>query len=616
MRRPEVTTCLSDPHEIADRIIAHTGGRIVLGLPLGLGKSPHVANALFERARCDPAIRLQIFTALTLEPPPLKSDLERRFLEPVFARTMGGYPEFAYAAAQRAGDMPPNVEVNEFFFQAGSRLGNPDAQRSYISANYTHAVRALLDQGVNVIAQIVARRGDRFSLSCNSDMTLDLLHARETGKAGFLLIGQVNDELPFMTGPADLPGDAFAMILDSAETRFPLFGPPKQPVSAAQHAIGVHVASLVKDGGSLQIGIGEIGDAVAHALILREQRPQHFRSAIDALLVAGQVRPPVETGAFGRGLYAPTEMLVDGFVELIRAGVVKREVHGAVLHGGFFVGPRAFYAALRDMDEEARGRIQMRGISYVNALYGDEEGKRAARVDARFVNSAMMVTLLGATVSDGLEDGRVVSGVGGQYNFVAQAMELEGARSIITLPATRLHEGVLQSNLVWSYGHETIPRHLRDIVVTEYGVADLRGMSDERVIGRLLAIADSRFQDELLDAARRAGKIDPEWRIPPEWRGNLPERIAGAISKAAFPAYPFGTDFTPVEQRLLPALQHLAESGGKPGTLAALAARAMRGPAATPDEEEALARMGLGHVQGLRERTYRTLILGALRALP
>nr|WP_314466606.1 acetyl-CoA hydrolase/transferase C-terminal domain-containing protein [uncultured Novosphingobium sp.] len=610
-----MTAYLTDPEEIADRIIAHTGGRIVLGLPLGLGKSPHVANALFDRARGDPSIRLVIFTALTLEPPALGSDLERRFLEPVFARTMGGYPEFAYAAAQRSCDLPPNIEVNEFFFQAGSRLTNAVAQRSYISANYTHAVRCLLDQGVNVIAQIVARRQDRFSLSCNSDMTLDLLRHREAGKADFLLVGQVNDELPFMPGPADLSADAFAMILDSADTRFPLFGPPKQPVSPAQHAIGVHVASLVADGGSLQIGIGEIGDAVAHSLILRQHQPDRFRSAIDTLLVAGQVRPPVEMGAFEHGLYAPTEMLVDGFVELIRADIVKREVDGAVLHGGFFVGPRAFYAALRDMDEATRGLIHMREISWINALYGDEAAKRAARVDARFVNSAMMVTLLGATVSDGLEDGRVVSGVGGQYNFVAQAMELDGARSIITLPATRLHDGSLQSNIVWSYGHETIPRHLRDVVVTEYGVADLRGMSDERVIQRLIAVADSRFQDELLEAAQSAGKIAADWRIPQEWRSNLPQRIADALPRDDFPAYPFGTDFTPVEQRLVPALQHLSETGGRPGALAAIAARGLARPTPTREEEEALERLDLQAPSGLRSRTYRTLVLGALRSV-
>ena len=80
----------------------------------------------------------------------------------------------------------------------------------------------------------------------------------------------------------------------------------------------------------------------------------------------------------------------------------------------------------------------MMPVSFTNALYGDEEAKRRARVDARFVNNAMMATLMGAAVSDGLEDGQVISGVGGQYNFVAQAFALEGARSILALEAARV----------------------------------------------------------------------------------------------------------------------------------------------------------------------------------
>ena len=74
----------------------------------------------------------------------------------------------------------------------------------------------------------------------------------------------------------------------------------------------------------------------------------------------------------------------------------------------------------------------MRGISFVNELYGHEwELKCAQRRYARFVNTTMMVTGLGAAVSDALEDGRVVSGVGGQYNFIAMAHALPEARSII-----------------------------------------------------------------------------------------------------------------------------------------------------------------------------------------
>ena len=146
-----------------------------------------------------------------------------------------------------------------------------------------------------------------------------------------------------------------------------------------------------------------------------------------------------------------------------------------MLHGAFFLGPKSFYRALREMTPERLARIQMMPVSFTNQLYGDEDGKRRARVDARFVNNAMMATLMGAVISDGLENGQVVSGVGGQYNFVAQAFELEGARSILTLEATRQDKAANVSNVRWNYGHVTIPRHLRDVIVTEYGVADLQG---------------------------------------------------------------------------------------------------------------------------------------------
>src|ERR1700756_4025682 len=149
-------------------------------------------------------------------------------------------------------------------------------------------------------------------------------------------------------------------------------------------------------------------------------------------------------------------------LDLYRAGILKREVDGIVLHGGFFVGSRAFYRALREMPAETAAKFSMTSISYVNEIYQDQDEKRRARANARFINDAMMATLLGDVISDGLEDGRIVSGVGGQYNFIAQGFALEGGRSAIVLHATRTTAGKTQSNIRWRYGHTTIPRHLRD----------------------------------------------------------------------------------------------------------------------------------------------------------
>ena len=89
-----------------------------------------------------------------------------------------------------------------------------------------------------------------------------------------------------------------------------------------------------------------------------------------------------------------------------------------------------------------------------------------------------------------------------------------------------------------SYGHVTIPRHERDIIVSEYGIADLRGKPDEQVIAAMLSIADSRFQPELLRAAKDAGKIAKTYEIPAAHRDNTPERIARALGPLDLPALP------------------------------------------------------------------------------
>ena len=371
-----------------------------------------------------------------------------------------------------------------------------------------------------------------------------------------------------MPGPGDLPAEEFSAVLDSPETDFPLFAPPSEPITDTKYAIGLHAAGLVRDGGTLQIGIGQIGDALAQGLIVRHRDNAQFHEIMKRLSPAPDSSRRLETGSFEKGLYGVSEMLIEAFLGLIDAGILKREVDGVVLHGAFFLGPKSFYRALREMTPEQIARIQMMPVSFTNELYGDEDVKRRARVDARFVNNAMMATLMGAAVSDGLENGQVVSGVGGQYNFVAQAFALQGARSVLTLEATRQAGARPQSNIRWSYGHETIPRHLRDVVVTEYGVADLRGKSDADVIAAMLQVADSRFQDELARQAKDAGKLPKDFEIPAAIAKIIPERIASALKPAReaglLPSFPFGSDFTDVEQRLIPALQLLQDAQRSP----------------------------------------------------
>ena len=612
-------TAFIDPERIADEIIARVGRHIRLGLPLGLGKANHIANALYARAEADRSLSLTIFTALTLEPPRPKSDLERRFMGPVIARTLGGYPALAYGEASREGRLPPNIEVNEFFFQAGARLRSPSAQQAYISANYTHATRYVLERGVNVLAPLVAARGEgagrRFSLSCNTDTALEMLCARAEGRADFIVAAETNAELPFMLGEADLPASDFELVLDGCD--FPLFAPPRAPIEPRHYAIGFHVASLIPDGGTLQLGIGSTADAICQALIVRHREPALFAETLQRLSPGGFGTLARHTEPFRQGLYACTEMFVDGFLQLYRAGVLSREVDGALLHGGFFVGPRDFYQALREMPDTERARFAMTDIGFTNALYGEEAKKRAGRVGARFANTAFMATLLGDVVSDQLEDGRLVSGVGGQYDFVAQAFALgQDARSIITLNATRREGGRLASTLRWAYGHTTLPRHLRDVVVTEYGVADLRGRTDAAVIAAMLALADARFAPVLAAKARAAGKLARTFVLPghvaANTAGHLDARLAPARAAGLAPAFPFGTDLDAGERALLPALGLLAAAQADPRRLAGLILRGRRPGAACV--QPLLARLGLAHPVTLNEKITAAVVRGALLA--
>lgn len=599
----------ADADKMARAIFDRVDGEVRLALPLGLGKPVTLVNALTRAAVSDPSLKLEIFTALTLQRPTPSSDIERRFLEPAMDRLFGTMSDLHYAELINQEALPDNITVSEFFFQAGSWLGNDYAQRHYISANYTHAFDVLIAQRPNVLAQLMPREGERYSLSCNTDISADLFAKRAKGEMDFIAAVEINDALPFMDGPAALDASEVDMVLAPPEP-IDLFSVVRRPVSDAQHAIGLHVSRLIKDGGTLQIGIGAIGDAIAHALLLRDRDKLG-----DIWRDAPMPLSPGETEPFDDGLYAVSEMLVGGLIALFEGGILRRDVDGAVIHAGFFLDARDMYERLRAMPEHVRAKIHMMPVSFTNALYHDEAAKRAARVQARFVNSAMQVSLLGDAMSDAAKPGQVVSGVGGQFNFFEQAYALKDAHAVLTVPATRTKAGKTVSNIVWQLPVTTVPRHMRDIVVTEYGAAHLRGQTDETVIKRLICIADSRFQDELMAQAKDAGKLARAWQIPDARRNNRPDVIHDWLSpyrRDRLPDFPLGTDFSEIEKTLLPALETLSQSAGRKLKLAALIGSTFLN-AKHPKEPEAMKRMGYSASPRLLEPLQACALRGALR---
>lgn len=610
--------------QAVDHALARLPAHIHLGLPLGLGKPNAFVNALYARIRDLPERRLTLYTALSLGRPALGNGLQRRLLEPFVERVFADYEELTYLADLRAGSLPPNIRVEQFFMQPGSLLHSEQAQQDYVSSNYSHAARDINAKGLNLVAQLVAAAPERpghLSLACNPDITLDLLPMIERRRAAgetILLLGQVHAELPYMPGDSELAIDDFDLLIDTPEQRR-LFSTPNMPVNTQDHCIGLHASTLVRDGGTLQIGIGAMGDALAAALLARQGDNGGYRALLDELDIRPwQALVNREGGldSFAQGLYGCSEMFVNGLLALAEAGVVRRpaDEDGVLVHGGFFLGPRDFYQRLREMPLEQRAQFAMTGISFINELYGQEALKRRQRRDARFVNSVFGMTLMGSAVADQLEDGRVLSGVGGQYNFVAQGHALEGARSVLLLRSWREAGGEVNSNLYWTYGHCTIPRHLRDIVITEYGIADLRGQTDSECIARLLAICDSRFQAELMAQAKAAGKLAKGFELDARYRNNTPERLEGIRARHGrlFPEYPLGSDFTAEERDLLRALNWL-KSKFKLSEVLELGKAALDAPG--PEGYEAhLARMQLAQPQGLKEELYQRLLLAGLAA--
>jgi hypothetical protein len=472
--------------------------------------------------------------------------------------------------------------------------------------------------------------------------------------------------VPFIGHDAEVDLDFADLLIESPAHK--LFALPREPVVDHEYAIGLHASALVRDGGTLQIGIGALSDAVVHALIQRHQHNDDYRRALRAVQTQPATQLIAECGGeapFQRGLYGASEMVMDGFMHLRKTGILSRrvfddlalqrllnqgligevadaqtlerlieagqipvaldrpsvdwlmrfgllpaqtqiangELHfadssrigtdllddahraalgqriagrrlrgGRYLHGAFYLGSKLLYDWLGQLQDEEFEGLCMTRVSFINELYGGREALDVAqRFEPRFFNTCMMHTLSGAAVSDGLADGRVVSGVGGQYNFVAMAHAIPHGRSVLMLRAVRDGRDGAGSNIVWHYGHCTIPRHLRDLVVTEYGIADLRGQSDEEVIKRLLAITDARFQPELIATARSAGKLAQDFLAPEHWQRNVPAMLVDALKpfklQGGYPRYPFGSDFTDEELALLPALARLksdtASMGGR-----------------------------------------------------
>ena len=278
--------------ECVERTIGAVGPKLVLGAPLGLGKPIQLINAFYRRVASDPELSLHIYTALSLEKPVPGSHIEEGLAGPILKRLFGDFEDLDFMKAIRAGGLPGNIEVSELYFKAGSMKSVPMAQQNYVSSNYTHIVRDMRALGVNVWVQMVAFReaeqGMTLSLSSNSDITLEIVEkAAQQPDRPLVTIAQLHPDMPYMEHDAEVEEDFFQLVVRNPTYDKTLFAVPNAAVPLQDYAAGIHASSLIADGGTLQIGIGSLGDAIARAT--SAPRPVAARTGTNAISVVNVV---------------------------------------------------------------------------------------------------------------------------------------------------------------------------------------------------------------------------------------------------------------------------------------------------------------------------------------
>jgi itaconate CoA-transferase len=298
-----------------------------------------------------------------------------------------------------------------------------------------------------------------FSFGTNTD------YAEPVSKTAERVILEVNPHMPRVFGQSTVHISRVTAVVENA---VPLLEISKAAPQPADTVIGGLIAAMVEDGATLQMGIGALPDAVCAAL----------------------------QGHRDLGIH--TEMLTPGLVELMKAGVItnaRKTLHPGVTAFAFCMGDRSTYDYLHE-----NPAIEAYPVSYINDVDVIARNDRMVSV-----NATLEIDLNGACCSEHL-NGRQFTGSGGQLDFVRGACASPGGQSIIACHATA-KSGTMSRIVPKLCGPVTTPRNDVHKVVTEYGVANLKGLSvSERALA-LIGLAAPQFREELAAAAHSQGLI-------------------------------------------------------------------------------------------------------------
>lgn len=393
------------------------------------------------------------------EPPTLLtalSEQRRRFNDVKVAQIL---------AVRKYGYIDPetvdHVRHVAFFFGAASRAGGQSGWIDFIPS-YFSEMPGLIERGqipADVVFSMASTMDQHgyFSLSLGADYTMAAI-----AKARAVVL-EVNPNVPFANGNCHVHISQVAALVESSEPVLEV-GLPK--IGPVQQAIGKYVADMIEDGSTLQIGYGGIPDAVVMQL----------------------------TGKHDLGIH--TEMIGDGILTLLESGAVtnrKKTFMPGKMVATFALGSKKLYQFM-----ERNPALEIHPVDFTNDPYIAAQNDKLVAI-----NATLQIDLLGQCGSESL--GHLpYSGTGGQTDFVRAANRSRGGKAFIVLPSTARDDSITRIVPTLAPGtHVSTSKNDINYVVTEFGVAQLRGKTAKQRTRELIAIAHPDFRAELSEAARR-----------------------------------------------------------------------------------------------------------------
>ncbi|MDT8443815.1 MAG: GNAT family N-acetyltransferase [Desulfuromonadales bacterium] len=366
-----------------------------------------------------------------------------------------------------------NLRVNTFFLDQGTRDAVRSGKADYTPCFLSEIPALLKDNILPVDIAFIQVTPPDAQGYCSLGVSVDIV--KSAAKSAKYILAQINDRMPRTFGQCYLHQDEIAAFIKVSEP-LPEVAPAELDETALQ--IGKYVSLLIEDGCTLQVGIGKIPDAVLHQL----------------------------TGHNDLGVH--TEMFSDGLLQLYKNGNITNRLKG--LHEGktitsFCFGSRKLYEFV-----DNNPHVEFHGTDYVN-----NPAVIARNNQMISITSATQVDLTGQIVSDSV-GGQFYSGIGGQVDFIRGAGMSRGGRPIIAMPSTACSGTVSRVVSVISQGAGVVAtRGDVHYVVTEYGIATMRGRSIRERVMELIQIAHPKFREQLLEDMLQSSKVPTYQRSTP-----------------------------------------------------------------------------------------------------